>query len=147
MSINPEDDNFSDDDSEVEIEVPVDTGKREFKIIEKGWQELVLTKLEKTTSGSGNPQYEATWRQGKLTTKDWYSLLPTAVWKLANVIMALDPDVKPGDKVKINKEKLVGRRLMANIIHEKSGEYTNAKIKSVKTHADGPIVAVDDLPF
>jgi hypothetical protein len=147
MSVNPLEDNLDDDNQEIDIEIPVDTGKREIKIIEKGWQPLVIKSAVKSTSNSGNPQVEIEFTSGGRKTKEWYSLLPTAVWKIAAVVMATDPSIKPGDKLKLNLDKLIGKQLMGEIAHERSGEYTNAKVKKVKPHPDGPEPSEDNLPF
>jgi len=150
MSVNPLDDTGIDDtnDDDIEIEVPVDAGeKRVVKIIPKGEQTLRIIDWEKTTSGTGNPQIVMTLQSGGLRMKEWFSLVPTAMWKLANLIMAVDPDVKPGDKLKLSKEKYIGRQFLGSITHERSGEFTNARLGKVKPHPDGFDPKGDDLPF
>lgn len=149
--MNPEDLNPEDvdneDDSELDLgDVPEDTGKREYKLVPKGKNTLFILDWEKCTSGSGNPQLEITFgNEEGLKFKEWFSLLPTAIWRIAGLAMAVDPEILPGTKLKLNKQKLISRRFIGTVKHEKNGDYVNCKITKFEPHPEGPIG--DDLPF
>ena len=143
----PEDEQEQEEQDELDLgEVPEDTGKREFKLVAKGPQRLYILDSEQTVYNAGNKQLEVTFAdENNVKFKEWFSLLPTAIWRISALVMAIDPEVKPGSKLKWVKSKYIGRRFKGTVKHEKNGQYTNCKVTKFEPDPEGPIG--EDLPF
>lgn len=146
----PEGSEFNNDDEIIEIEVPVDTGKRDYKIIPKGPQTLFLVGWDTGVAQSGNKQIVLTIQDADgARCKEWLTLTPSAFWKVGQFAMAIDTSIKQGDKITLQKSKFIGKRFIGVIKHETSlkdgTKYTNAKIVEFKPHPEGP--DSDDLAF
>jgi hypothetical protein len=151
--MNPEDMDNDSSDIEIELTAESDRPRGVRKIPAKGDNAVIVRSFEKTVSGNGNPQIVFVFStEDGIEFKQWYSLLPTAMWKLSELMMALDSDVKAGAKTKLSKARHLGRRFIAVIEHEmseKEGQtYVNAKIKKHKPHPNGSGGGADEsVPF
>ena len=118
--------------------------------IPEGAYEAILIDVSKGTSKSGNDMW--TWvfalSKGQYSGKEFKvftAITPAALWKLAETLKAFDFDVK--SMVEFQKEEIIGRQVVVNILTETYNGQDRSSIKKVDRHPAGPIRKNPGAPF
>lgn len=101
--------------------------------LEEGMYNLVVAKVEETTSSNGNPmlkvEYDVQGVEGNRKLWDNYVLISSTMWKVKEFFVALGVDTE--EIVEMDVAELVGAELQAKVIQEMyQGEVVN-RIKKV----------------
>lgn len=118
------------------------TGVDMSNTIPEGAYEAVLIDISKDVSKNGNKMWTWTFAiiNGQYSGKEfksWTALTPSALWKLAETLLAFD--FKPDRMVKFDKENVVGRKVVINVINETYQGTDRTSIKKITRHPDGPV--------
>lgn len=130
----PDSSDSGDDDV---FEVPVGDPSGPDYTVADGTHNAEIINLERGTSQQGNPQLIWEFKilngldAGK-TLKYWTALVPSAIWKVSQVLVALG--AKPGSTKKFGKKDVQGKRVNIVTLKEEYQGKTRSAIQAVQPY-------------
>ena len=132
--MNPEEMGEEDNEFEFDLSGVEDKPKHPIGVFTAYVQDVIKETSEKT----GMPQLVLTWKTAKGNIKQWQVLTPNSMWVVGKILSALDLG-RPGERVKLQKSAMIGKRATITVSEEAYNGKTNLKVTEVKRHVEGPI--------
>ena len=127
-------------DDEFEFQLPDTVSGR--GRIPKGPYMGRLVGIKAEISSNNNPMWVWSFviTKGPYAGRDfnlWTVLTDDAAWKIIETMKALGEDAEPGDKIRVNKKKLIGTFCQMNIIDDVFNGSDTSKLGGIGAHPNG----------